>query len=103
MKEVRYWEAEDGTRFEDGESCYNYEINEKINSGKADLKFYDDCRTQLFKDNLEDNFINAHYIFIGNEVALNIMKEFKADFGYNVVPLDIGFWKYEEDTDNYIS
>ena len=43
MREVCYWEADDGTEFENERDCFNYEFNQKIKDmiGK-DLRIFDD-------------------------------------------------------------
>lgn len=99
MKEVRYWEATDGTRFLNGDDCYNHEINIRLNSGEAVLKFYDDRCKELCEECIEDNFVKAAYILIGNALALDIISSFGAKYSY-IVPKGIGFWKYDEDFDD---
>jgi hypothetical protein len=50
MIEIRYWVAEDGTRFDDEYDCIQYERKKKLEEYKDDFVFYDEQLNIIFPE-----------------------------------------------------
>ena len=59
MQEVRYWLANDGTKFNDEYDCIRYERQKKLEKYKDDFIFYDEQKNIIFPEEA-----NADQIFI---------------------------------------
>lgn len=59
MKEIRYWLANDGTKFDDEYDCIRYERQKKLENCKDDFIFYDEQKNIIFPEEA-----NADQIFI---------------------------------------
>ena len=59
MQEVRYWLANDGTKFDDEYDCIRYERKKKLENYKNDFIFYDEQKNIIFPEEA-----NADQIFI---------------------------------------
>ena len=59
MQEVRYWLANDGTKFDDEYDCIRYERQKKLEKYKDDFIFYDEQKNIIFPEEA-----NADQIFI---------------------------------------
>ena len=50
MQEVRYWLANDGTKFDDEYDCIRYERQKKLENYKNDFIFYDEQKNIIFPE-----------------------------------------------------
>ena len=50
MQEVRYWLANDGTKFDDEYDCIRYERRKKLENYKDDFIFYDEQKNIIFPE-----------------------------------------------------
>ena len=76
MKEVKYWEAEDGTKFETYWECHQYERNIKLQKFKNDFIFFDESRKPLNIN--EINTANVNYLIVKTiECAKNLEEWFE--------------------------
>lgn len=98
MQEVRYWLANDGTKFDDEYDCIRYERKKKLENYKDDFIFYDEQKNIIFPEEA-----NADQIFIvvikTPDVAKYVGEWFEDDGCYS--PFDgceigheVGTWVY---------
>ena len=70
MKEVFYYEAEDGKRFHNYWDCKNYERNQFLQKSNSDFKFFDDDADIVERwfedDNCDSPFEGCG---VGNEIG----------------------------------
>ena len=78
MKEIRFWQAEDGTKFDDEYDCIQYERRVILNKYKDDFVFLDYNQEIIpTEDSITDNIC---YIIIKNKrCALAVGSWFEAD------------------------
>ena len=98
MQEVRYWLANDGTKFDDEYDCIRYERKKKLEDYKDDFVFYDEQKNIIFPEEA-----NADQIFIvvikTPDAAKSVGEWFEDDGCYS--PFDgceigheVGTWVY---------
>ena len=79
MKEVRYWVAEDGTRFNDYFDCYQYERKTELRKFKNDFIFFDvDCRLLSID---RANTDNIEYIIVKTIECAEMLNEWFEEDG----------------------
>ena len=107
MREISFWEADDGTRFEFEDECAEYEWRLKVK--KHENAFYLLTPNHKILDNLEiSSYEDCYYIFLKNSKSGTILRELWDDdhilgcscpdflCDWSVEP---GLWVYEEDND----
>lgn len=86
MKEVNihYYEAEDGTRFENEYECYKYEEAQMLKALGKDVKFFNANYEQVDMEDTSFEYIadNAQFIIIHTEKALEVILELADSCGY---------------------
>lgn len=108
MREVSYWEADDGTVFEDESECREYEWKQNVEDCTNLYTLLDSNREKL--DPLEPgSYDDCYYIFVANEFARkklqviwddDVIGVYAPDFlsGYNFTP---GLWAFDDDRDEW--
>ena len=101
MKEVKYWIAEDGTKFEDKQKCEQYERQMIFKEHKNDFVFYDYKQKPISIEQATPKDI--YYILVKTpEAAECICDWFKnndcyAPFESPVFEQAVGLWSFSED------
>ena len=98
MQEVRYWLANDGTKFDDEYDCIRYERKKKLENYKDDFIFYDEQKNIIFPE--EANADQIFIVVIKTPDAAKCVGEWFEDDGY-YSPFDgceigheVGTWVY---------
>lgn len=97
MQEVRYWLANDGTKFDDEYDCIRYERKKKLENYKNDFIFYDEQKNIIFPE--EANADQISIIVIKTPDAAKNVGEWFEDDGC-LDPFDgmygecVGTWVY---------
>ena len=79
MQEVRYWLANDGTKFDDEYDCIRYERQKKLENYKNDFIFYDEQKNIIFPE--EANADQISIIVIKTPDAAKCVGEWFEDDG----------------------
>lgn len=102
MKEVKYYVAEDGTRFEYEWDCVAYERKTMLENYKEHFKFFDYHKCPIFIEDATTE--NVCYIVIKTEKGAEIVGEWFEQDGCDD-PFDghycsvVGTWYYGENED----
>lgn len=97
MKEIRYWLANDDTKFDDEYDCIRYERKKKLENYKNDFIFYDEQKNIIFPE--EANADQISIIVIKTPDAAKCVGEWFEDDGC-LDPFDgmygecVGTWVY---------
>ena len=100
MQEVRYWLANDGTKFDDEYDCIRYERKKKLENYKNDFIFYDEQKNIIFPE--EANVEEISIIVIKTPDAAECIGEWFEDDGYPnpfrgcEFGHEVGTWVYGE-------
>lgn len=104
MKEVRYYEADDGTKFDDEGECRRYEIFVALKSNEKDFSVYDYDQTKI--NFCVDEELEApdqvFYIKVDTELAVYALIDWfdfcgvRHPFEYRYPERCIGHWMYDE-------
>ena len=100
MKEVRYWLANDGTKFDDECDCIRYEKKKKFEHYKNDFAFYDEQKNIILPEEADVEEISI--IVMKTPAAAEYVGDWFEEYGcYN--PFDgcefgneIGTWVWGE-------
>ena len=100
MKEIHYYLAEDGTKFDDRWDCMRYERQKQLEECKDDFQFFDyDRRPIALEDATTEN---VYYIVVNTNRAAEVVGNWFTD-DCCVDPFDgfyeecIGTWVYKDD------
>ena len=104
MKEIRYFEAEDGTRFENESECRMYELLKLLEANKKDFDVYYYDQTRITFDWKAELQIpdDVFFIKVDTESAVCALIEWFDYFGvrhpfeYRYPERCIGHWMYDE-------
>lgn len=104
MREVTYWEADDGTEFDDEWDCRHYEWMQTV--GEPTFFLLDDKLNLLDAKNVR-NYEDAWYIYIPTLDAVKQLKQiWDGEFIDALSPwfiwkdetdIELGLWVYDED------
>ena len=98
MKEIRYWVAEDGTKFDDEYECETYEKTQNLQGHKKEFVFLDDKKNPI-KIDMNTRVSNIEYIIIKSDEGAKAVGEWLDYEGY-LNPFDgvyedcVGTWVY---------
>lgn len=104
MKEVRYFEAEDGTRFENESDCREYELTQELLNNEKNFEIYDSKQTKMtpfFNGKLQEPDM-IFYINVKTESAVCALTEWfewfdvRCPFECRYPHHCIGHWMYDE-------
>lgn len=100
MKKVIYWQADDGTKFNDEYECIRYERKKKLEELKDEFIFYDEQKNIIFPEEADVEQIGI--IVIKTPAAAEYIGEWFENDGY-FSPFcgcefghEIGTWVYGE-------
>jgi hypothetical protein len=106
MKEICYYEADDGTKFDNEGECRRYEIFVALKSNEKDFSvyYYDQTKINFCVDDAEklETPDNVFYIKVDTESAVCALIEWFDFFGvrhpfeYRYPERCIGHWIYDE-------
>lgn len=104
MKEIIYYEAYDGTRFEDAGECADYEHKIKLNQYKNDFKIFNSNREELDFNNENVTQDDVFYIIIKSPAAADTISDWFEYYGAEN-PFEncggwrsaVGTWAYKDD------
>ena len=104
MKEIRYFEAEDGTKFDNEGECRRYEIFLELKNNEKDFSvyYYDQTKFSFCFDGELAAPDNVFYIKVNTEDAVCALIEWFDFFGvrhpfeYRYPNRCIGHWMYDE-------
>ena len=85
MKSVHYYEADDGTRFDDEFECMEYEFNQKLE--KYGVMFFNNLMET------EVDPANAKYVYIDKKLSREILEELYSMYGADI-PEGPGMYEY---------
>lgn len=98
MIEIRYWVADDGTKFDDEYDCIQYERKKKLEEYKDDFVLYDEQINIIFPE--EANTKQVCIIVVKTHAAAECISEWFNDEGYCnpfcdcELGQEIGTWVY---------
>lgn len=93
MKEIIYYEAYDGTRFEDAGECADYEHKSKLNQYKNDFKIFNCNREELDFNNENVTQDDVFYIIIKSPAAADVVGEWFEYYGAENPFENCGGWR----------
>ena len=100
MVEIRFWQADDGTKFDDEYDCIRYERKKKLEKCKDEFVFYDERKNIIFPE--EANVEQICIIVIKTPAAAEYIGEWFESDGY-FSPFcgcefghEVGTWVYGE-------
>jgi hypothetical protein len=104
MREIRYYVADDGERFNTERECVEYEQKSKLRCHKDEFKIFDCNRREL---NIDDECVtqdDVFYIIIKSPAAADVIGEWFEYYGAEN-PFDdcggwrnaVGTWVYNDD------
>lgn len=102
MKEIIYYEAYDGTRFEDAGECADYEQKSKLNQYKNEFKIFNYNREELDFNDENVTQDDVFYIIIKSPAAADTISDWFeyygagnpfGDCGWRDV---VGTWAYDD-------
>ena len=103
MQEVRFWLADDGTKFDDAWDCEQYEMQIALKECEGDFVLYDYYKTLIpIKEATPEKVC---YILIKTHRGANCVKNWfesndcNSPFGYCEIGNEIGLWFYGETED----
>ena len=102
MKEIIYYEAYDGTRFEDAGECADYEQKAMLNQCKNDFRIFNYNREELDFNDENVTQDDVFYIIIKSPAAAEIVGKWFEFYGAenpfeNCVWRDaVGTWAYDD-------
>lgn len=92
MKEVRYWEAEDGTKFEDQDDCLDYERKVRWGELLEIVPCYNEIYYRLTEEDTEYDEADVAFILIpdtkDNDKFWRAMRELDTDYFSGTIPFD---------------
>lgn len=107
MREITWWEADDGTKFEFESECAEYEWKQKVEKHETMYTLLDGSCNIL--SNFETSaYEDCYFIFLRNSKSASILRELWDDdhilsvccpdflASWHVEP---GLWSYDEDND----
>lgn len=100
MKEVLYYVADDGKKFEDEDACREYELNLKVRSSSGLIMFTDDFE-------LTKHFDESTYLVVRNGDGCDLLDElcdsygFIAPWGFKENDRKPGIYVYKYETDEW--
>ena len=71
MIEIRFWQADDGTKFDDEYDCVQYERAKLLEKHKDEFKFFDYNKCPISLENATTE--NVHYIIIKSKCAAEVI------------------------------
>lgn len=80
MKEIRFWQADDGTKFDDKYECIRYETKKKLEKYEDEFVFYDEGKNIIFPE--EADVEQICIIVIKTPMAAECVGEWFEDKGY---------------------
>lgn len=102
MKEIHYYVAKDGKKFDDRWECIEYEQRKQFEEYKDEFVFFDYRKEKLtFKNGIAEEIC---YIIVKTEQAAKVIGEWFNSEGY-LNPFDgvyegcVGIWVYGEEID----
>lgn len=104
MKEIRYFEANDGKRFESEAECVEYENRMTITQYKDDFKIFNCHRQEISINDENITQDDVYYIIVKSPAAADVIGEWFEYYGaYN--PFEscgdwrdaVGTWAYDDD------
>ena len=104
MKEVCYYEADDGTKFDNEEECRRYEIFLELKNNEKDFSvyYYDQTKISFCLDGELESPDDVFFIKVDTESAVCALIEWFDFFGvrhpfeYRYPNRCIGHWMYDE-------
>lgn len=100
MKEVLYYVADDGKKFEDEDACREYELNLKLKSGSSLIMFTDEFE-------YTKNYDVCTYLVVRNEAGCDLLDELYEAYGF-IAPWESnendrkpGVYAYNYETDEW--
>lgn len=100
MKTICYYEASDGTKFDDDIECAEYELKQKFYSTKT-LRLQDFDEVQII--DLEDNLDRkTEIIIINDDTAKELVQEINKFYGYSF-PTEVGGYWLSNEGDIWLS
>ena len=102
MKEVCYWVADDGTRFDDEYKCRDYELAEHLKKHSDHFSFYDRNKKEInFNDEFDGEDI--FYVKVNDAIGAEVVSDYWEDIGMEnpIVgmnyddPCHLGVWGYD--------
>lgn len=104
MKEVRYFEANDGKRFESKRECVEYENRTTMAQYKDDFKIFNCHRQEMDINDENTTQDDVFYIIVKTPAAADVIGEWFEYYGaYNPfedcgnVRNAVGTWAYDDD------
>lgn len=104
MREIRYFEANDGTRFENERECVEYEHRTTLTQYKDDFKIFNCHRQEMDINDVNTTQDDVFYIIVKTPAAADVIGEWFEYYGaYN--PFEdcdgwrnaVGTWAYDDD------
>lgn len=94
MKTICYYEASDGTKFDDDIECVEYELKQKFyNTKTLRLQDFDEVQIVDLENNLDRK---TEIIIINDNAAKELVQEINKFYGYNF-PTEVGgYWLSNE-------
>lgn len=109
MREVSYWEADDGTVFEDESECLEYEWKQNVEA-ISDQFILLDGRYKKLDPTDTASYDNCYFIFLMNEQAGRKLKNiwdcdvtsvYPPDFINTYKEITPGLWAFDESCDEW--
>lgn len=103
MKEIKYYVAEDGTKFNYKDECIVYEKRMRLKEYEGDFAIFD--REQKKLNPLYADIEDIDYIIVKSCAAAHYIGEwfekegYNCPFGLNYAPRNIGAWAYDSRRD----
>ena len=105
MREVIYYEADDGTRFEEERDCFNYEFKQKIENIVGNgLKMFDANRKEIAEytyDSIYDAFAIQVLTIEGAKFVVAWADDYKTEAPFDEYDIEdkdedlLGVWVYD--------
>ena len=109
MREVTYYEADDGTQFEDEYECLEYEWQLDVES-KGHMYALLNHKCVLLDNNKTNSYDDCFFIFLKNNNSAkalcsiwneDMIGSYCPDFIRDYTNVTPGLWAYDEDDDNW--
>ena len=105
MREVFYYESEDGKKFDNYWDCKNYERNQFLQKSNSDFKFFDEDGNPIGIEQADTSKVNC--IVIKTRDAADVVERWFEDDSWDSpfegcgVGNEIGTWKYNDLNDEW--
>jgi len=106
MREQITYIADDGKKFSNYKECYEYELNQSLDSIDARIRMFDECLNpiteKLTTANRDSILDRCAYIYLADEAAVNIMQILYDETEY-IFPKSVGYWYYDYENGIWVS